>query len=406
MQVAQLSGQDASTKSDTLLSHRVLFVLSSLDVGGSERKTVRLANELHARGRQVAIAYLNGPETLSSDVIPGIAVVPLRRRGKFSFGALRRLRSLVLEQQANVVVAVNLYPALYVALLARLPRFKHVCFVSSLNTTDLVGPKASRAIRLYKLVLPAMDLLVFGAEHQRRMWTEKYLNGDSILSGVLYNGIDPAKYRRELIRPWRPEDWPLARDIIGYVGKMRREKSLDHLLRAAAELVKRGFDVGVVLVGEGEQAQALQQLVDELNIRNRVRFVGLVSDVRPYLAGFDVFALTSTSVETFSNAALEALAMQCPLVSSSIGGMPEMLGAGGGKIYATGDVKSLTETLESVLADPRHRDTMGAQGRRTVVQRFSLDAMVDSFDALVASAVDQQVHMQPLPSSGRGSVDT
>jgi glycosyltransferase involved in cell wall biosynthesis len=222
---------------------------------------------------------------------------------------------------------------------------------------------------------------------------------------VLYNGVDTAKYRRELVRAWRPEDWPLERDIIGYVGKLRREKSLDQLLEATAELVKRGFDVGVVLVGEGGQAEALQQLVDELNIRDRVCFAGLATDVRPYLAGFDVFALTSTSVETFSNAALEALAMQCPLVSSSIGGMPEMLKAGGGKIYATGDVKSLTEALESVLADAMHRNTMGELGRRTVVQRFSLDAMVDSFDALVASALNGQARLRPLPSRADGNVN-
>jgi glycosyltransferase involved in cell wall biosynthesis len=395
VQAAQLTGQEAAAKSEDLCKQRVLFVLSSLEVGGSERKTVRLANELHGRGRQVTIAYLNGPETLSSAVVPGIAVVPLRRSGKFSLGALRRLRNLIDQEQANVVVAVNLYPALYVALLTRLPRFKHVCFVSSLNTTDLVGRKAPRAVRLYKLVLPAMDLLLFGAEHQRKLWSQEYLNGRSVLSGVLYNGIDPAEYRRDLVRPWRPEDWPLERNIIGYVGKLRREKALDQLLQATAELVKRGFDAGVVLVGEGNQAEALQQLVDELNIRDRVCFVGLASDVRPYLAGFNVFALTSTSVETFSNAALEALAMQCPLVSSSIGGMPEMLQSGGGKTYAAGDVKSLTEALESVLANPRYRATMGELGRRTVVQRFSIDAMVNSFDALIASAADGQMHMQP-----------
>jgi glycosyltransferase involved in cell wall biosynthesis len=375
---------------------RVLFVLSSLEIGGSERKIVRLANELHRRGRQITIAYLSGPDTLSSDVSPGIALVHLRRNGKFSIGALFRLQKLIVGQQANVVVAVNLYPALYTAWLARMPRFKHVCFVASLNTTDLVGPRGQRSLRLYKLVLPAMDLLVFGAEHQRKLWTEQYLKRSSVPTGVLYNGIDPGRYRRELISPWRPGGWPPERNIIGYVGKLRREKSLDHLIQAAAELVKRGLDVGVELVGEGGQADSLRQLVEELSMRERVCFAGLANDVRPYLAGFDVFALTSTSVETFSNAALEALAMQCPLVSSAIGGMPEMLMSGGGQTYATGDVQALTEALASMLGSPGRLRAVGEQGRSTVIQRFSLDAMVDSFDALIASASKSQKHSHAL----------
>ena len=90
----------------------VMFLLNSLKVGGSERKTVRLANALAAGDRQVVIAYLNPPESLLSQLHPAIRTLNLHRRGKFSIRALRRLGAIVREQNISTLVAMNLYSAL------------------------------------------------------------------------------------------------------------------------------------------------------------------------------------------------------------------------------------------------------------------------------------------------------
>src|SRR6185295_18632407 len=127
-----------------------------------------------------------------------------------------------------------------------------------------------------------------------------------------------------------------------------------------------------------------RRLVAELGVEDRVHLAGIAADVRPCLAGFDVFVLTSTSVETFSNAALEALAMGCPVVSSRIGGMPEMLAAGGGLIYEAGNLGQLVAALEPLVSLPERRIALAAQSRESVLQRFSLEAMADAFTALIA----------------------
>jgi glycosyltransferase involved in cell wall biosynthesis len=120
-----------------------------------------------------------------------------------------------------------------------------------------------------------------------------------------------------------------------------------------------------------------------LHIEERVHFCGAARDVRPYLAAMDVFVLTSTAVETFSNAALEALAMECPVVSSAIGGMPEMLAQGGGWTYRTGDVDGLIQCLQRVIAAESTRKSLATEGRAAVVRCFSLESMVAEFRALI-----------------------
>ena len=170
------------------------------------------------------------------------------------------------------------------------------------------------------------------------------------------------------------------------MSRLRPEKSHDQLIRAVGELHRRGFDVGAVIVGDGEQEPVLRRMIAQLQLEDRICLPGLVQDVRPYLAGFDVLVITSTSVETFSNAALEAFAMSCPVVSSRVGGMPEMLAFGGGATYEIGNVAELVEVLQSLVASDHRRAMLAKQARDAVIEHFSIDAMIGSFRTLVLSA--------------------
>jgi glycosyltransferase involved in cell wall biosynthesis len=365
----------------------ILFLLSTLHIGGSERKTIRLANALVCSGHQVTVAYLNGPQTLLTEIDLAIEAVDLHRTGKFSFASLRRLRQTIVAKRIDTVVCVNLYPALYAGLLAKFSRsLAHVRFIASMNTTEFRTSEHERRMLLYRPLLRSMDLLIFGAEYQRDLWQRNYLGRRAPQTSVLYNGIDIAHFRREHVARWRVPHWPSSRVVVGAVSRLRPEKSHDHLLRAIAELHRRGLDVGAVIVGEGDQDAKLRELVATLKIEDRVHLVGAARDVRPYLAGFDIFVITSTAVETFSNAALEALAMQCPVVSSRIGGMPEMLAFGGGVTYETGNVAELTEALQGLVVSDQLRERLAQQARSAVIQRFSLEAMVESFRSLLSSA--------------------
>ena len=91
----------------------MLFVLNSLTVGGSETKIIRVANALASSGDRAELAYLNPPESALARIDPAVSVTNLHRRGKYSISSFRRLRDLV-NRERQAVVAVNLYPLLYV----------------------------------------------------------------------------------------------------------------------------------------------------------------------------------------------------------------------------------------------------------------------------------------------------
>lgn len=360
----------------------VVFVMSSLTVGGSETKTVRLANSLAERGHVVTVAFLSEPRSLEEQLSSRVTLAYLDRRGKFSIAAARRLLDLLPSQGVVNLVAVNLYPTLYTWLATLLMR-RRTRLLASINTTEFVTTKEARQMALYRHVLRGFDTLIFGAELQREIWCRRYrLGSRKQRTTVLHNGVDTLHFA-PISGSERPVGLPSTRYLIGTVGKMRVEKAHADLVHAAAELRRRGFDVGVVIVGDGPERARLEGEISRCSMSGYVALAGEMLDVRPFLRSLDVFVITSVAVETFSNAALEAMATGCALVTSDVGGMSEMLRSGGGVTYPPGRVDVLTERLAELLADDARLDQMGKRAREVVLREFSWESMVTRFASLL-----------------------
>jgi glycosyltransferase involved in cell wall biosynthesis len=361
----------------------VLFLVNSLKMGGSERKTVRLANALAADDYPVTLAYLNSPESLLPQVHPAVRLVNLHRRGKFSIKALRRLAATVRERGIDTLIGVNLYSALYTMLVRLLCRERQLRVVVSVNTTEFATLKEALQMLLYRHVLQRADLVIFGAERQRQLWCARYrLARTPNRTMVLYNGVDSAEFSRASVAPAAVLK-PPGRVMLGTVGALRVEKAQVDLVRAVSELTARGIDVGAIIVGDGPQRPELEREIRRLGVGERVGLIGEAGDVRPYLALMDVFVLSSVAVETFSNAVLEAMAMSCPVLVARVGGMDEMLQFGGGVMYPPGDVGALCDRLMPLLVDAAARTQLGEQARQAVGMHFSFARMLSNFRRIV-----------------------
>src|SRR5690606_9478499 len=139
---------------------------------------------------------------------------------------------------------------------------------------------------------------------------------------------------------------------VGSVGRLAPEKNQMPLIDAVADLRAKGADVHLMLVGDGPLRSALQRRVEQRGISGAVTFTGALSDVRAALKTFDVFVLPSLS-ETFSNAALEAMAMQVPVILTRTGGAAEMIEPGReGYIVDVADLpRQLPELLNQLRLD-------------------------------------------------------
>lgn len=369
----------------------ILFLLSSLCIGGSERKSVRVVNALRLRGVDVHLAYLNGPETLLPDIDPSVPLINLQRKGKLSWPAVRRLDSYVKKHRISKIICVNLYPMLYVSALRFIMRGRGLACVVAINTTDFHSAKESAEMTLYAPLLRRTDQIVFGCEYQQGYWTERYRLPKS-RCGYIYNGVDDKLYMpvsNNADAASLRESFGFGVDdfIIGTVGQLRPEKGHQTLLETVKLLRSRGIKASAIIVGGGPEESALKKMCADLAIEPYVRFLGEVRDVRPALSTLDVFTLTSVAVETFSNAALEAMAMGKPVVLSDIAGAREMVWEGvNGHLFPKADTGLLTSILHKLSESNSLRQQMGREARRIAVEKFSFDRMVDNYEALCSSA--------------------
>lgn len=369
----------------------VAFLLGNLTDGGSETKTVKLANRLSNKGTKVHLIYLGAPHTLRSAIGDKVAVEFLDRRGKFSFRALRRLKAYVISNDIESIFCVNLYPLIYGWPVCRLAAGSRHC-IAAMNTYEFSTLRDRFFMLIYGFILRRCELVIFGSHAQQELWTRKYrLRQEANI--VIYNGVDAEHFRNSVATfEVSRASLGIGEDaiVIGCVAHLRPEKSHIDLL-AAMELItnKPGRRVELLLVGDGPEEQQLRSYTATHGLSGCVKFCGGVRDVRPYLEMTDIFVMPS-STEVFSNAILEAMSAGLPIVCTAVGGSVEMVVNGEtGITYPRQDVNSLVDALQTLMIDNDKRGQFGRRGAKRAREVFSIARMDDQYAKIISSLSKQ-----------------
>jgi glycosyltransferase involved in cell wall biosynthesis len=203
---------------------------------------------------------------------------------------------------------------------------------------------------------------------------------------VIHNGIDISHfsngYSQDQVGALRAQ-YGLAADdyVVGLCAYMRPEKAHGDLLAAALAARRQGVELKCLLIGDGPERASIEAKIAHLGLERQVVITGLIGDVRLALAACDVIVFTSHS-ETFSIAALEAMAMAKPVVMTDVGGASEQVVPGEtGYLFRRGDTAALAGHLVQ-LADPATRRQMGQRACSTVSEKFSLGVMVGAYERM------------------------
>jgi glycosyltransferase involved in cell wall biosynthesis len=193
---------------------------------------------------------------------------------------------------------------------------------------------------------------------------------------VIYNGVDVEKFKPRPNRVEMHREFGLEDDIkiVLFVGRLYHRKGLEILLRSIPPVLKEFSNVRFVISGKGfkKKEENLRNLAKELNIENYVTFLGYVPDEKlPLLySASDIFVLPAI-YENFPFAILEAQATGLPVISTKVGGIPELLVDNeNGFVIAPGDSTELTQRLLVLLQDAKLAKEMGDCGRKLIEEKF------------------------------------
>ena len=170
--------------------------------------------------------------------------------------------------------------------------------------------------------------------------------------------------------------------VVGWFGRMTAVKQTDDLLTALVALRERGVDALLLMVGDGDDRQRLEERAHELGIARACLFLGYQQDVAPWFAVSDAVVLTSASEGTPATI-IEALAAGRPVVATDVGGVSDVVDEGEtGFLVPAGDTDALAAQLALLASDPERRETMGRLGRERALHRYAVERLVDDVDAL------------------------
>lgn len=388
---------DATTTGHGRGTPRVLMVVRLFHpwIGGTERQAHRLAAALLDRGVDVQVVtgrWFRG--TRRREMIDG---VPVHRnhtlwhcfgiKGLRKFGGYLYMATLwwhLWRRRAtyDVIHVHGLNYHTFVAVIAgrRLGKPVIAKLANSGPASDVAKMQEDRQLALARFMLPtALGCDRFVALNPAVIDELQAVGVPAGRIVELPNGVDTR--------------WPARADYglhdpatVTYIGRLHRQKGLDVLLRAFAQLRPRlRHRVVLRLVGEGPMRPHLQALAEQLGVTQDVDFVGRRDDVTADLDGADVFVLPSYA-EGLSNALLEAMAHGVPSVGSDVPGNRDVIIDGvSGLVAAAGDPWDLASALERLLRDHALRHRLGTTARQTAKRHYSFEVVADRYMDLYAT---------------------
>ena len=361
------------------MSFKVTFVLEDLGIGGAQRHTVSLIEGLS--GMSPTVIGLSGGR---SEIFSSLTNAPIRMpglKGMWKVSNWVRLSKIIKRSNPDVVVAVNQISSI-VVLGSKILGLHKAPVVSIFHSTKIGNLAGWVRTIPYIILSRTADRVIFVSRNQMIYWTGFMMskrNAVSVVNGIdvtRYEAVDPVERRQAKKALGISED----DFVVGCVAVLRPEKNHVLLIRSFSKLVKKRGGAKLLLVGSGPCLDQIDRIANECGVRQSVIFAGMQADVKPFLAAMDVKVLASSSIETLSIAALEAMAMSVPVVLSRIGGATEIVKEGEtGYTFGAGGVEELYLRLDSLAVSKSLAD-MGKAARSRVERKFSISDMLDRYE--------------------------
>lgn len=365
---------------------RVLHVIPQLGTGGAERVVLDLMRSVDAE-RFVSTLCVLGPDVARSRAnrLPG-GTEFLGYRGSLRdvpglTRCVRGLRRLIRQSGAKIVHS-HLWPAARIASLACIGTdARHIVHVHDAWPWVRGSSVRNRLMRLatwWTVRRSRPTFVCVGRAVQEQNLPA--LGLDDLPYVVVPNGVDTSAFRPATKAH-------AAGDIlrVGMVARVVPEKGFAELLHAAAALTSQGLRVELHFAGDGTHLERFRAMGTSLGIGELVHFHGLVAEVAEFLRGLDVFVLPSHA-EGMPLTVLEAMASGLPVVATSVGAIPEVIGdERTGLLVPPEDVDALMRAIGRLAADAGLRETLGSAAAKAARESFSFEAVANEVERLYDS---------------------
>jgi glycosyltransferase involved in cell wall biosynthesis len=342
---------------------RITHVVENLNRGGLERVVIDLIEQQQLMGHVCQVVCLFEPGRLAPEIQQlGVPLIACGKKTGFDIGALRKMRSAIIDHKAAVIHSHNAVAHYYSVLAAAFLGGRRI------NTRHGMAnhPFSWKREILYRMSMVFSDVAAVVCDRARENFL-KYRILPKSKAVTIYNGIPVDRFvmrnavaRKKLLGE---AGWPEDSVVLGKVARLNPPKDHRMLLHAMALTHAAEPKARLVLIGDGPLRVELEALSQKLNLVDVVCFMGDRSDVASLLPGFDVFVMSSTT-EGYSISLLEACASALPIVATDVGGNREIIADGlNGYLVPAKLPEQFAEAILRLVRAPAVRAEIGLRNR-------------------------------------------
>ena len=362
---------------------KILHVLRS-PVGGLFRHVIDLARAQAARGHKVGIvadSTTGGARAdaafaaLPGQLALGLSRVPMSRHvGMSDLSAQRHVARRARDTDADVLHGHGAKGGAYTRLCGGRAIRAYTPHGGSLHY-GRSSPVGLLYLTLEQMLMPRTELFLFESRYGRNAFTAKIGAPRSIVR-VVHNGVTAEEFSEVA-----PQDD--ATDLV-FIGELRLLKGVDVLLDALA-LLSRERRVTATIVGDGPDAEQFRKQTERLGLMSSIRFLAPMPARKAFTLGR--LLIVPSRAESLPYIVLEAAAAAVPVLTTSVGGIPEIFGPQASRLVASDDAAALARAISSALADPAALRNETLTLRARVQAEFSADVMADQVLAAYEEAI-------------------
>jgi glycosyltransferase involved in cell wall biosynthesis len=367
---ADASGSDSPRRT-------ILQIVAPGEVGGLESVVLALAAGQTRRGHKVIVAVVYEPRVgehpfVAALTAAGVMSVPFELPPRAYLRERALIKDLCDREKPDVVHTHGYRPDILHAA-SRLRR--KFATVTTLHGSSRVGGSSTFHELVQMLLLRRFDAVIAVSRQLAEQLRGTRVRGDRL--HVIPNGWSDRIPLADASEARRCLDLPATGVVVGWVGRLIPIKGADVFLRAISHLT--ALPLTFSIIGDGPERARLEEFARAEGLSGRVRFHGTVPEAARYISAFDVFVLSSRS-EGIPVTLLEAMAARVPVVVTSVGGVPEVVGPEEAMLVQPEDPIALAEAIHSVVQDPGAATRRVEAAARRLRSNFGIERWIDAHD--------------------------
>lgn len=306
------------------MKRNVLHIVYSLGVGGQENMILNYAIHLNKEKYTNFVCTINKEGPIASDLRKvGIKVFCLWKKKRYDFFSLVKIIKIIKKNDINIIHTHNPSGSMWGVTAAVLGggrtiiRTEHTIYRP--QKVSIIYPVINCVLNYFTdFIICCSNEVLKTHLKKKKLFRKKYI--------IIHNGIDEKAYKNKYDKAKIKKTLRIPEDsfIVGSVGNLTGPKGYEYLLDAFKIIRKNIKNVVLVVAGEGQLRQEIENKIKELQLEDSVFLLGLRNDIPKIISIFDVYASSSTR-EGLSIALLEAMASRKPIIVTDVGGNKEVI---------------------------------------------------------------------------------